>query len=222
MNNPAILYQPPADDGLDILYQDDTLLVLNKPGGLLSVPGKGVDRQDSLAVRAQKEFPEAEVVHRLDMATSGIMLMARSKSAQSQLSKLFQQRQLQKTYIAVVDGKPEQDSGEIDLPLITDWPNRPKQKVDFEHGKSSQTRYQVLQHNAADNTTRVQLEPITGRSHQLRVHMQQIGHAILGDQLYADEVAQKKADRLLLHAASIGFVHPISMKAVLLESDVPF
>ncbi|HEX19768.1 MAG TPA: RluA family pseudouridine synthase [Acidiferrobacteraceae bacterium] len=222
MSEASYQYLPPVDQGLDILYQDDTLLVLNKPGGLLSVPGKGVDRQDSLATRVQREFPDAEVVHRLDMATSGIMLMARGKSAQSQLSKLFQQRQVQKSYIAVVDGRLEQDSGEIDLPLITDWPNRPKQKVDFEHGKSSQTRYRVLQYNAADNTTRVQLEPITGRSHQLRVHMQQLGHAIVGDRLYADEAAQAKADRLLLHAESIGFTHPLTMQDVLFDSQAPF
>ncbi len=222
MNNSAIIYQPPADQGLDILYQDDTLLVLNKLSGLLSVPGKGVDRQDSLTTRAQKEFPDAEVVHRLDMATSGIMLMARGKSAQSQLSKLFQQRQVQKTYIAVVHGRPEQDSGEIDLPLITDWPNRPRQKVDYESGKPSQTRYQILQYNAVDNTTRVRLEPITGRSHQLRVHMQQLGHAIVGDRLYADEAAQAKSDRLLLHAESIGFTHPLTMQHVSFESEPPF
>jgi tRNA pseudouridine32 synthase/23S rRNA pseudouridine746 synthase len=216
------IYQPPTDQGLDILYQDDTLLVLNKPSGLLSVPGKGVDRQDSLATRVQREFPDAVVVHRLDMATSGIMLMARGKAAQSSFSKLFQQRQLQKTYIAVVDGRLEQGSGEIDLPLITDWPNRPKQKVDFEHGKPSQTRYQVLQYNAADNTTRVQLQPITGRSHQLRVHMQQLGHAIVGDRLYASEAVQAKADRLLLHAESIGFTHPLTMQDMLFDSQAPF
>jgi tRNA pseudouridine32 synthase / 23S rRNA pseudouridine746 synthase len=222
MADTAIIYNPPVNRGLDILFQDDTLLVLNKPCGLLSVPGKGVDCQDSLATRVQAEYPEAKVVHRLDMSTSGIMLMACGKLSQSQLSKQFQQRQVQKIYIVVVDGKLELDNGEIDLPLITDWPNRPKQKVDLMHGKSSQTRYQVLQYNGADNTTRVRLEPVTGRSHQLRVHMQQLGHAIVGDRLYASKEIQNKADRLLLHAQSISFTHPVTMQAVSFDSPAPF
>ena len=222
MNNSTIFYQPPTDQGLDVLYQDDALLVLNKPSGLLSVPGKGIDRQDSLATRVQAEYQDAEVVHRLDMSTSGIMLMALGKVVQAQLSRLFQKRKVEKRYIAVVAGKMEQDHGEIDLPLITDRPNRPKQKVDYDNGKSSQTRYQVLQYNAADNTTRVQLAPITGRSHQLRVHMQQLGHAILGDKLYASGVVAQQAPRLLLHAESIAFAHPVTDRRLLLCSKPPF
>lgn len=215
-------YTPPANTGLNILYQDDNLLVLDKPAGLLSVPGRGEDKQDCLATRVQAEYPEALIVHRLDMATSGLMLMARNEAMQRQLSMMFEQRQIHKRYIAIVSGKLEQESGEIDLPLITDWPNRPKQKVDYEIGKPAQTLYNVLEYNHEQNSSRVALSPQTGRSHQLRVHMQAIGHVILGDRLYASEEIQEKSPRLLLHAGSLDFIHPVTQNALSITSDVPF
>ncbi|CAG0907472.1 unnamed protein product, partial [Cyprideis torosa] len=203
-------YIAPPDNGLDIVYLDAALLVVNKPAGLLSVPGRGEDKQDCLLSRVQREYPEALSVHRLDMSTSGLMILARSKEQERALSIQFQQRKVYKRYIAVVTGQPEPDSGEIDLPLITDWPNRPRQKVDHDIGKPSQTRYRVLEFDAAHNCSRVELAPITGRSHQLRVHMMALGHAILGDELYATPEAYAQADRLLLHAQALRFAHPVT------------
>ncbi|MDH5473776.1 MAG: pseudouridine synthase [Gammaproteobacteria bacterium] len=218
----VITYSPPADTGLDILYQDDYLLAVNKPCGLLSVPGKDQDKQDCLSLRVQMRFPAALIVHRLDMSTSGIMLMALGKDMQRELSSLFQQRQINKTYMAVVDGMIEEYSGIIDLPLITDWPNRPKQKVDYEAGKSSITCYTVIERNQINNSSRVELKPETGRSHQLRVHMQSIGHPIIGDRLYASAAAQAKASRMLLHATKVIFKHPVSNITIDIESQPDF
>ncbi len=215
-------YQPPAHTGLIPIYIDEHLLVLDKPAGLLSVPGRGEDKQDCLASRVQAEYPEARVVHRLDMATSGLMLMARSEAMQRQLSMLFEKRQVEKKYIAMVDGKLGQESGEIDLPLITDWPNRPKQMVDHQIGKPSHTIYKVLDYRPELNASRIELSPTTGRTHQLRVHMQAIGHAILGDRLYADTVVQEKAPRLLLHASQLVFTHPETTEELHINSKAPF
>ena len=212
----------PANAGFEVLHEDEALLVLNKPAGLLSVPGRGADKQDSLASRVQAIYPEALTVHRLDMSTSGLMLMARSRSVQSYLQRLFEQREVKKTYIAVVAGRLQSEQGEIDLPLINDWPNRPRQKVDHVQGKSSLTRYQVLEYDPRQETSRLQLQPVTGRSHQLRVHMQAIGHAILGDPLYATALLQARAPRLLLHAESIGLPHPMSKESVAYHCEVPF
>lgn len=206
----------------ELLYQDDALLVLNKPAGLLSVPGRGEDKQDSLSSRVQAAYPEALTVHRLDMSTSGVMLMARGPSIQRYLHRLFEQREVRKKYIAVVEGRLEPEHGEIDLPLIRDWPNRPRQKVDHEQGKPSLTRYRLLKYNAGADTSRVELEPITGRSHQLRVHLQSLGHTILGDLLYGSELVQARAARLLLHAESICFQHPLSGDEVCFSCTVPF
>lgn len=216
------LYSPPADSGLDILYEDPYILALNKPAGLLAVPGKSEDKKDSLALRVISRFPDALIVHRLDMATSGIMIMALNKDIHRDLSKQFQDRLVNKTYVAVVDGFITDKTGSIDLPLITDWPNRPLQKVDFDIGKASLTHYKVLEYFDLNNTTRVELKPETGRTHQLRVHMQSIGHAILGDRLYASEAAQKKAARLLLHASQLSFSHPITGEYMTFVSDIPF
>ena len=206
-------YRPPPDQGLDLLFEDEHLLVVNKPAGLLSVPGNNPQKKDCMESRLQAEFLEALTVHRLDMSTSGILLFARNKTIHSAMSKLFASRKMSKTYIAVVDGLVEQDKGEINAPLMVDWLNRPKQKVDAQ-GKPSCTIYQVLERNQTENTTRVQLTPITGRSHQLRVHMMSISHAILGDEFYAPDAAFHKADRLLLHAAELAFVHPITGQPV--------
>ena len=215
-------YHPPPDNGLDIIYADEHLLLVNKPAGLLSVPGRGPEKQDCLISRVQREYPAALTVHRLDMSTSGLMVLALGKAMERALSILFQQRQVHKRYIAVVTGKLEQESGEIDLPLITDWPNRPRQMVSVEHGKPSQTRYTVLEHDALDNTSRIELEPLTGRTHQLRVHMMSVDHAILGDEFYASPDVFAQADRLLLHAAALGFSHPITGAAVHFESLAEF
>ncbi|MEZ5534492.1 MAG: pseudouridine synthase [Thiolinea sp.] len=215
-------YIPPPDNGLEIIYQDESLLVVDKPAGLLSVPGRGEDKQDCLLSRVQREYPEALSVHRLDMSTSGLMLLARSKEMERALSILFQQRKVHKRYIAVVTGQLENASGEIDLPLITDWPNRPRQKVDDDIGKPSQTRYRVLSFDAENNCSRVELEPITGRSHQLRVHMMALGHAILGDELYAAPEVHAQSGRLLLHAMSLRFVHPLTDAELFLVSEAPF
>lgn len=215
-------YVAPPDNGLDILYFDDALLVANKPSGLLSVPGRGAGKDDSLTSRIQAIYPEALTVHRLDMETSGLMVLARSKEVHRSLSILFQNRQVQKHYIAVVDGLLEKTSGEIDLPLITDWPNRPLQKVDHDIGKPSLTRYRVLAQDPISNCTRLELEPETGRSHQLRVHLMSLGHPILGDSLYASPALQAKAGRLLLHAERLAFTHPQRAEQMTFFCAAPF
>jgi tRNA pseudouridine32 synthase/23S rRNA pseudouridine746 synthase len=217
-----IIYTPPPHTGLQILYQDDSLIVVDKPAGLLSVPGRGADKQDCMISRVQTEFPDALTVHRLDMGTSGIMVIARGKAMERALSILFQTRQVHKRYVAVVAGQMAEACGEINLPLITDWPNRPRQMVSFELGKPSSTRYQVLEQDAVANTTRVELEPITGRTHQLRVHLQALGHPILGDELYASAEILAQAPRLLLHAACIQFPHPQSSTILTIDSPIPF
>lgn len=205
-----ISYTPPPHVKLDIIFQDEYLLILNKPGGLLSVPGRGEDKEDCLIKRVQSEFSNALIVHRLDMSTSGLMVIARGKEVERELSLLFQKRKINKKYITVVDGEVVPDSGEINLPLITDWPNRPKQKIDFKTGKQSLTQYSVLSYDNQNNTTRLELTPLTGRTHQLRVHMQSIQHPILGDELYASEEIIKKSSRLLLHACYLSFKHPVT------------
>lgn len=218
----VITYTPPPLTGLHILYQDEALLVVDKPAGLLSVPGRGEDKQDCLISRVQAEFSDALIVHRLDMGTSGLMVLARGKAMERALSILFQSRQVHKRYVAVVAGKMQQDCGEINLQLITDWPNRPRQMVSFERGKPSSTRYRVLEYDATADVTRVELEPFTGRSHQLRVHMHALGHPILGDELYASPPVCAKAERLLLHAARLVFPHPVSSESFCISSKVPF
>lgn len=193
------------------LYEDRTLLVLLKPAGLLSVPGRGEDKQDCLSARAQAHWPDALVVHRLDMATSGLVVMARNKAAQAQLSQAFAQRQVYKRYTAIVAGSvPTQGWQQVDAPLRCDWERRPRQMVDPLAGKPSMTRYCVApdQRGVPTAYTRLWLEPITGRSHQLRVHMAHLGHPLAGDALYAPPTAQSAAARLLLHAQTLGFAHP--------------
>lgn len=218
----TIDYRPPPHTGLDILFQDQSLLVLNKPSGLLSVPGRGADKQDSLAWRVQQEYPDALTVHRLDMETSGLVVMAKNTQIHRQMSLLFQERHVQKQYIAMVDGLIEQADGKIDLPLITDWPNRPKQKIDHDEGKPSVTHYKVIALDRGQSTTRVELQPLTGRTHQLRIHMQSLGHAILGDRLYANDRVQGKAHRLLLHACRLAFRHPVTHESLHFTSEAPF
>ncbi|CNK45253.1 ribosomal large subunit pseudouridine synthase A [Yersinia enterocolitica] len=182
-------------------------MVVNKASGLLSVPGRAPENKDSVMTRIQADFPTAESVHRLDMATSGVIVVALTKAAERELKRQFREREPKKSYIARVWGHLAQDEGLIDLPLICDWPNRPKQKVCYETGKPSQTLYQVLSRDA-DGSTRVKLSPITGRSHQLRVHMLAIGHPILGDGFYAHPEAKAMASRLQLHAQELCITHP--------------
>nr|WP_314264232.1 bifunctional tRNA pseudouridine(32) synthase/23S rRNA pseudouridine(746) synthase RluA [uncultured Moellerella sp.] len=199
-------YNPPTDPWLHILYQDEHIMVVNKPSELLSVPGKAPEHNDSIMSRVQHDFPAAESVHRLDMATSGVMAVALNKAAERELKRQFREREPKKSYIARVWGRLENEKGLIDLPLICDWPNRPKQKVCFETGKSAQTEYEVLEYE--EQATRVLLSPITGRSHQLRVHMLALGHPILGDRFYAHEQARALASRLQLHAQELLITHP--------------
>jgi tRNA pseudouridine32 synthase / 23S rRNA pseudouridine746 synthase len=205
-----------------LVHADAHCVVAIKPSGLLAVPGLGEQGHDCLAARVQAAFADALVVHRLDMATSGLMLFARGAAAQRTLSIAFAQRAVHKRYVAVVHGTVEGNDGEIDLPLLADWPNRPRQKVDREHGKPSLTRWRVLAFDAARDATRLELEPVTGRAHQLRVHLLAIGHPILGDALYAPPEVLARADRLLLHAARLCFAHPVSGEPLEIESVVPF
>jgi len=215
-------YSAPPDDGLDVVHVDESLLVVNKPSGLLSVPGRGAGMDDCLSSRIQAIYPEALAVHRLDMETSGLMVLARNKEMHRSLSILFENRQVEKRYLAIVDGALAESSGEIDLPLIGDWPNRPLQKVDHDIGKPSLTRYRVLAYATDSDTSRVELEPHTGRSHQLRVHLMSLGHPILGDSLYASPALQAKAGRLLLHATYLAFMHPLSSEPLAFSSPAPF
>lgn len=219
---------------VEVHYVDEHLLVLDKPAGLLCVPGRGADKQDCLAARVQALHADALVVHRLDMATSGLCLMARGAEMQRRLSAAFAERRVGKRYVAVVAGKLDGGpaaAGEwrlIDLPIAADWPNRPLRIIDAVRGKPSQTRWRVArclpshEYSWGEATTRVELEPITGRSHQLRVHLQALGHPILGDALYAPPPVQAMAPRLLLHAAQLQFAHPVHGEPLSFDSPAPF
>lgn len=205
------------------LYIDDALLLLDKPAGLLAVPGR--TEPDCLAARAQARWPDAQVVHRLDMATSGLMLFARGVAVQRKLSMAFAARRIAKRYEAVVHGQVDGDSGQIELPLGADWPRRPRQKVDAERGKPALTRWRVLARGKT--TTRLELEPVTGRTHQLRLHLQAIGHAIVGDALYgadgtASDAAHPNSPRLLLHASRLALAHPVDGRALRFHSPASF
>ena len=206
------------DNALSVLHEDAALLVVDKPAGLLSVPGRLPENRDSLALRVQAVHPEALIVHRLDQVTSGLLLMARDPATHRALSEAFAARRIDKRYQAVVEGVVEGERGEIDLPLICDWPNRPRQKVDRAIGKPSRTRWRVLARDAATSRTRLELEPVTGRSHQLRVHLAEIGHPIVGDAFYG----AAPGARVCLHASRLAFVHPASGESLALSSPVPF
>ncbi len=217
----AILnYSPTRYPYFTVLYQDEDMLVLNKPSGLLSVPGKALEHKDSLQLRVQLVYPTATIVHRLDMATSGLMVMALNMDAHRAISKAFELRQTSKSYLARVYGRLQQTAGSIELPLICDWPNRPKQMVDHERGKHALTHYHCLESN--DKESLVELTPVTGRSHQLRVHMLSVGHPILGDRLYAHDEALGAASRLQLHAKSLSFAHPSTDQPMHFKCPAPF
>ncbi|MBS0450581.1 MAG: RluA family pseudouridine synthase [Proteobacteria bacterium] len=215
---------------LQVIHEGADLLVLDKPPGLLCVPGRGADKQDCLSARAQQRWPDALVVHRLDMATSGLVLMARSLEMQRALSQAFAEQRVDKRYEAVVDGvlAPDSEGGdgdgwhEIDAPLAADWPRRPLQMVDAERGKPSLTRWRVKAPLPGLRATHLELAPRTGRTHQLRVHLAHIGHTILGDALYGSQEVQSRAPRLLLHAARLSLLHPLSGELLSFCSPVSF
>lgn len=216
-----INYNPPQEPWLDIIYHDNHILLVNKPSGLLSVPGNQPQYYDSAMLRVKDKYGFCEPAHRLDMATSGILLFAMSKLADKELKRQFRQREPKKFYQALVWGHLAQDKGKIDLPLICDWENRPRQKICFELGKSAVTFYEVLE-RLPNNCTRVKLTPVTGRSHQLRLHMLALGHPILGDKFYAHPQAKAMASRLCLHAQSLQIHHPLTGESMQFSADVPF
>jgi tRNA pseudouridine32 synthase / 23S rRNA pseudouridine746 synthase len=205
-----------------IHHQDPHLVVVCKPAGLLSVPGRGADKQDCLISRLQRCIPDTLVVHRLDMSTSGLMVFARSKPMQKTLNAAFANREVTKQYVAIVGGLIAQTQGHINLPLLTDWPRRPLQKIDLNHGKPAHTHYTVIHRDTPRHCTRVLLEPTTGRSHQLRVHLLSLGHPILGDALYAPAAIQAQASRLCLHASALSFTHPFTHHRLNFMDAPPF
>ena len=208
-----------------LLHIDDALLVVAKPAGMLSVPGLHEGLHDNLTTHVQSLHADARVVHRLDQATSGLMLFARGAAMQRALSMAFEARQVHKHYVAIVLGQVDGDAGSIDAPLIADWPNRPRQRVDLQHGKPALTHWRVLERvlKGSAHTTRLELQPITGRTHQLRVHLQSIGHAIVGDALYApDAPHESDSARLMLHATRIALIHPLRQEACCFTDAPPF
>jgi tRNA pseudouridine32 synthase / 23S rRNA pseudouridine746 synthase len=200
---------------MELLHVDDALIVVAKPAGLLSVPGRGEAGRVNLTAQVQATWPDALVVHRLDQATSGLILFARGAEAQRRLSMAFEARAVGKQYVAIVEGRVQGEQGEIAAPLIVDWPNRPRQIVSLEQGKPALTRWRCVER--AEHRSRLLLEPVTGRSHQLRVHLQSIGHPIIGDELYG----RAPNDRLLLHAARLVLAHPMHGRTVVFESEPP-
>jgi len=213
---------------LQVVHEDEHLVVLNKPSGLLAVPGRGPDKQDCLSTRAQARWADALIVHRLDMATSGLLVLARGLPMQRAISSAFEQRRVHKRYVAVVSGQltnPSPDNAwqTISLPLMIDWMNRPRSIVHWGMGKPSVTHWRLLNDSPAPQVgTRIELEPLTGRTHQLRVHLQALGHPIVGDPLYASPEQQALAPRLLLHAADLSFAHPATGQPLTLHSPAPF
>ena len=205
-----------------ILLHDERFLVLDKPTGLLSVPGIGPEKADCLAARVQAVHPSARIVHRLDRDTSGVIVMGLDAESHRELSRQFQDREVRKRYEAIVRGVVEADEGTIDRPMRKDMENTPLQVIDEEQGRAAVTHWRVLARDLDAGVTRLELRPITGRSHQLRLHLQSIGHPVLGDDLYADSIGRAMADRLLLHARSLAFTHPGSAAPVDVESPPPF
>ena len=202
----SFIYTPPTDPWLEVLHADDDIVVVNKPSGLLTVPGKDDALKDSVEARVREKWPSATLVHRLDKDTSGVLLLALNKRALGFIGSQFEARKTTKSYVARVFGAVESERGLVDLPLATDWEHKPRQRVDFERGRASQTEWVVMAREP--EATRLRLVPLTGRTHQLRVHMMSMGHPILGDVFYATGAALAAADRLQLHAEELGFTHP--------------
>ncbi len=217
---PADFTYDPPNDPLDIIYKDDDIIVLSKPAELLSVSGRKEEHKDCLERRVQEQYPDARIVHRLDMSTSGLMIMALNAAVHRNLGLQFERRETKKIYIARVWGEVKENSGHVDLPLICDWENRPLQMVDYDRGKPSQTDWEVVER--CNGITRMILRPITGRTHQLRVHMAEIGYPIIGDDFYAHEPAFRAAKRLHLHANKLMIYHPNSGKKTWFEAPCPF
>lgn len=213
---------PPCHREVKILYRDEAMLLVEKPDLLLSVPGRLPQNKDCMITRVQQHYPTATVVHRLDLDTSGIMMVPLMREAHAELSRQFQRRTISKTYTAVLWGLLEQDQGTIELPIACDWQHRPKQKICYENGKYALTEYRVLSRDLEKGTTRVTLHPVTGRSHQLRIHSRELGHPILGCDMYAHEQALAAAPRLMLHATEIRFSHPLTGQEVIGYSSPPF
>lgn len=213
---------PYCDRPVPVLFADDQLVVVDKPHGLLSVPGRDPANRDCVPARLRDAFGELRIVHRLDLDTSGLMVLARTADAHRHVNRQFEQRTVEKRYEALVWGLPADDEGRIDLPICVDWPNRPRKIVDYANGKQALTFYTVLERDAARNIARVALRPITGRSHQLRVHLAEIGHPILGCPFYAHEAARAAADRLTLHARNLQLTHPLSGERLSFEAPTPF
>lgn len=203
-----------------ILYVDEHIIMVNKPSGMLSVPGRGEDKQACLISHIQTRYPDALIVHRLDMDTSGLMVLARSKESHRHLSRQFQERQTQKAYLAVCCGLPALTEGKTCLPMRCDWQRRPRQMIDFKQGKYAETHWQVIQQYP--QSFLIKLMPVTGRSHQLRLHMKSLGHPILGDNLYADKAALNAAPRLMLHAQQLRFTHPITQQPMTFDCPAEF
>ena len=222
MDNRTSYHTTPAylPHEIPVLYHDDYIVALDKPSGLLSVKGIGPSKIDCLALRAASAIEGARIVHRLDMDTSGVIVLARDAETHRELSRQFQDREVEKEYVAVVGGSLKEDSGDIDIPIRKDMDNPPKQCVDYDQGKSSQTAWSVLQRKP--DRTRVLLAPKTGRSHQLRVHLKEIGHPILGDNLYAPPELLAMAARLQLHAQKLVVTHPASKERITFYSACPF
>jgi tRNA pseudouridine32 synthase/23S rRNA pseudouridine746 synthase len=213
---------PKCDKEVEILYEDEHLLVVNKPEFLLTVPGRAPENKDCVITRLQKNYPEAVIVHRLDLDTSGLLIVPIQREAMSHIARQFQERKIQKRYEAIVWGKVKESSGTIALPIKADWENRPLQMIHFEGGKRALTHYRRLDYCEKTDQTRLNLVPVTGRSHQLRIHCREIGHPIIGCDMYAHEEALRASERLLLHACEISFTHPATKKAIHVESTVPF
>ena len=208
---------------LEIIYQDEYLIAVNKPSGLLSVPGRGEHKQDCVVARLHQQMPEIRVVHRLDCHTSGVMLLAIGPDIQRQLSRLFHDREVEKRYVALVHGVVEQDSGIVDIPMRGDPDDRPRQVIDYLRGKPAQTQWRLLdiENHTNEHFSRLLLRPVTGRTHQLRVHCMALGHPIVGDRLY-HEAGHQNAERLMLHAEQLEFIHPVTGESVCLFSECEF
>ncbi|MBZ2187965.1 RNA pseudouridine synthase [Alcanivorax sp. JB21] len=219
---PPYFIVPACHEPLIVRHRDAHCIVVEKPAFLLSVPGRGPENRDSAAHRLLQDEPETRVVHRLDLDTSGLMVFAVGIAAQRVLNKAFAERQVEKEYIADVDGLPDADQGEITLPIAPDWANRPRQRICHERGKQALTRYTVISRDAGEHRSRLLLRPVTGRSHQLRIHLKEIGHAILGCDLYAPPDVLARSPRLHLHASKLGFHHPASGEWLHFSSPAPF
>ncbi len=212
---------PPPIGNIEYVYDDEHIIIVEKPSNMLSVPGRSPDKQDCLINRVKKLFPEARIVHRLDFSTSGLMVLAQNPESHRKLSRQFENREIEKTYVAEVYGQPDETSGQLNLPLRCDWERRPLQIVDNDLGKKAQTFWQIIER--FEKSCLVELIPVTGRTHQLRVHMQAMGHPVLGDELYAHKTAHSMSDRLCLHAKELIITHPTENNRLTFTSDsIPF